>query len=310
MFANQAQSIYSTGHRFITSLLNIGHVNEATELSEKALRAVEKTENRYGQAIFYISLSCVQKFRGQLSNSQNSCEKARKIMKEIDCKPGEAAALRHLGDVYAELGLYDKSLKCYQKAQKIFRDFSLRIGEIGCLFGISAVYRDRGHYKEAYSCFEESLAISKELGNEEYIGKSHLIIAGACIALEKYQLSIEHAEKSLSIGGNYREQRSCLDSIGQAYRCQGKYEESLKFHNKALKIAENINDKIGEAKCYKSLGEIHHFRCAYNTSIDYYEKGLKISQESGMRRYEGIFLRQPGKCTLHDGAIRQIHRML
>lgn len=289
MFANQAQSIYSTGHRFITSLLNIGHVNEATELSEKALRAVEKTENRYGQAIFYISLSCVQKFRGQLSNSQNSCEKARKIMKEIDCKPGEAAALRHLGDVYAELSLYDKSLKCNQKAQKIFRDFSLRIGEIGCLFGIGAVYRDRGHYKEAYSCFEESLAISKELGNEEYIGKSHLIIASACIALEKYQLAIEHAEKSLSIGGNYREQRSCLDSIGQAYRCQGKYEESLKFHNKALKIAENINDKIGEAKCYKSLGEIHHFRCAYNTSIDYYEKGLKISQESGMRRYEGIF---------------------
>ena len=64
MFANQAHSIYSTGHTFITSLLNIGHVNEATELSEKALRAVEKTANRYGQAIFYISLSCVQNSRG------------------------------------------------------------------------------------------------------------------------------------------------------------------------------------------------------------------------------------------------------
>ena len=139
--------------------------------------------------------------------------------------------------MYVDLAQYDQSLECYQKAVDIFRIFKFKEGETGCLNGIGVVCRDRGDYKNAFDCFERSLAINEANNNQQDIGTSHSFLASAYMAIEKYEKAIAHANKSIKIfmlSGDLHEERSCLSTVGEAHRHQGKFKKSIAFQNKAL----------------------------------------------------------------------------
>ena len=72
-----------TGHRLVTSLLRHGYLDEAVEVSEKALEASQKTHDVFGQAFCFSCVGYVYQSLGQLENALKNCETGRRNMEQV-----------------------------------------------------------------------------------------------------------------------------------------------------------------------------------------------------------------------------------
>ena len=90
----------------------------------------------------------------------------------------------------------------------------------------------------------------------------------------------------LEIGERSRE-GGAYGCLGNAYHALGDYRKALKYHEKQLKIAQEIDDRSGEGAAYGNLGADYQSLGNYQKAIGYLKTHLKIAQEIGDRSGEG-----------------------
>ncbi len=127
-------------------------------------------------------------------------------------------------------------------APKVRMIFSLPAGN--CFLNV-------GDLSKAESYYEEVLTISKRKDLQE-IYKNEMMLG-----------------KSSAFG-----------NIGIIYRINGKFDIALKYHEKALKIYQNIKDEYGEASVLENIGIVYGCKDNLDTALLYFKKALKIYQES------------------------------
>ncbi len=74
---------------------------------------------------------------------------------------------------------------------------------------------------------------------------------------------------------------SILGSMGNAYHALGNARKAIKYHEKALKIAQEIGNRNSESAWLGSLGNAYSVLGDVRKAIKYHEKALKIAQEIG-----------------------------
>ena len=87
--------------------------------------------------------------------------------------------------------------------------------------------------------------------NNSYGIKSFLEAGAILYNFSYYWLAVEVWEKALGYflkGKNRIGESSCYTNLGAVYDSLGKYSEAIRYLNKSLKIAQNMNDRPGEAK--------------------------------------------------------------
>ena len=117
-----------------------------------------------------------------------------------------------------------------------------------------------------------------------------------------YEKALEYHEKSLKIRQEIGDKKGigdCYSNIGIIYKIQGNYEKALEYHEKNLKIKQEIGDKRGMGISYNNIGNIYTEQGNYEMALEYYEKSLKIRQEIGDKK--GI-----GDCYSNIGIIYKI----
>ena len=62
---------------------------------------------------------------------------------------------------------------------------------------------------------------------------------------------------------------------------------AIQYHEKHLKIAKEIGDRVGKGRAYGNLGNTCQSLGDYQKAIEYHEKRLKIAKEIGDRAGEG-----------------------
>ena len=76
--------------------------------------------------------------------------------------------------------------------------------------------------------------------------------------------------------GNISGKVACYGNLGMSYESLGDYRRAIEYHEKALKICEEIEDIAGESRCYINLGSAYDGLGDYRRAIEYQEKALKI----------------------------------
>ncbi len=85
-------------------------------------------------------------------------------------------------------------------------------------------------------------------------------------------------------------------NIAAVYYKQGQYPKSLDYYFKAMKIAEELKNKIVIASNLGNIGLIYDDQGDYSKALEYYLKALKLREELGNKNYIAIQLGNIGVC--------------
>ncbi|XP_044170137.1 tetratricopeptide repeat protein 28-like [Acropora millepora] len=105
-----------------------------------------------------------------------------------------------------------------------------------------------------------------------------------------FRKAIEYHEKHLKIArevGDRVGEGNAYGSLGNAYRSLGDFRKAIEYHEKYLEIAIEVGDRVGEGSAYGSLGNAYQSLGDSRKAIEYHEKHLEIAIEVGHRVGEG-----------------------
>ena len=89
---------------------------------------------------------------------------------------------------------------------------------------------------------------------------------------------------------NIKTHCSVLGNLGKSYLSLGDLRKAMQYYEEALKISQEIKDKMNECQWLGNLGTPYRTMGHVEKAIEYYEKALAIAREIGDRQAEGTWL--------------------
>ncbi|XP_074627332.1 uncharacterized protein LOC141885317 [Acropora palmata] len=108
--------------------------------------------------------------------------------------------------------------------------------------------------------------------------------------LGDFRKAIEYHERHLKVArevGDRVGEGNAYGSLGSAYRSLGDFRKAIEYHEKHLEIAIEVGHRVGEGIAYGGLGNAYQSLGDFRKAIEYHEKVLEIAIEVGHRVGEG-----------------------
>jgi len=151
----------------------------------------------------------------------------------------------------------------------------------------SKIYFDFGKYDDVINCSEKILQLAKnsqDIEGRSWEAVAHNNIGEIFRAQGKYSEALERYEKALQIAErieNLGGKAIYLNNIGMIYKTQGNYPEALERYEKALQIADQTGDLSGKAIYLNNIGLIYKTQGNYPEALKRLEKALQIAEQLG-----------------------------
>ena len=105
-----------------------------------------------------------------------------------------------------------------------------------------------------------------------------------------------------------------LGNIGNLHFYRGEYDKALEYHDRSLKIEEEIGDNSSMEQTLMNIGYVHNYKGEYNTALEYYDRSLKIQEEIGRMHSVALTLCNIGIVHAnrdeHDKAVESLEKSL
>lgn len=259
-------------------------------LSSQALQLSEKQKWKYGMAKSYHHLGVFHKEKADYIPALENYFSAVSVWEQViasgdkvsGAKKGLATTLGNIGVVYKNLGDYSQALDYYFRALRMDENMEADARQRGDsaeseksmsavsrhLCNIGVVYRNLGDYKKALDYYLRALKIA-----EDFLHRS------------------EQKRNTADIRRNKANQAVPIGNIGNIYYDQEDYPKALDYYLRALKIQEELGDKIGMAVNLGNTGGVyklsamkktgHEADSLYAIALDYYTRARDLSVEIG-----------------------------
>lgn len=210
------------------------------------------------------------KFENALHLAQKALEKAKQKRDQILI----GRQYKILGNVYSRIGDFEKSHDKYLKALNIFQNLNNLKGISDILGNLSANFQAKAHILKQQGRFTESQEpINFALSYQQKALNIRREILNNCIA-QKNDKHIKSTKISLALS---------FMNIGGLYRELNRFDESIKYQMKALKVFRENNDKYRECKSLLNIGNIYGNLKNYKCSLNFHFQALKIAIEKNIR---------------------------
>lgn len=236
--------------------LNFKIVTICTENLSKTLHPIEIKFFKTYQSKAFNNLALIFKANGDLDQALDYHLKSLELKKEIGDQDGIALLTMNLGSIAHIKGDLIKALKYYYESLKLFEELENQNGRAGVLVNIGAIYHYQKEYQEAIYYYSESLKIYDELGMTLKAGRNYS-----------------------NIGLVYYEQGDSLEKAGLFIEANEKYDVSLEFQLKALKIFEEANSQIWIGMAYNNIGTSYYAKKKLDLALEYFQKSYDIKEK-------------------------------
>lgn len=200
----------------------------------------------------------------------------------------EALNLRAL--VYNWRGIMDKSGELMRKSEELFNTFTKEstadyIRTEANLNMIKGFLISRKNVDKGLELLNYSLSLWDKL--DLHLGKAMTMMCiGLALYISKGELdqSIKYFEQGLEIAENLNQKYGIaflLNHLGNSYFYKGEINRSLYFYQESLKLYEEINNKAFEAGTYAQIGNILGEKGKYDEALKYIEKSIEILRDIG-----------------------------
>lgn len=297
------------------ALYSLGEMNRRYREYESAMAyydtayaLAETAGSRDKLAEINASQGMVMYYQGEFHQAVGYYEKAIAIFNELGEEDSESRNLLRLANANYQLARYDIALSHYQQALSIFEKINHEAGMIAVLNGMALIYFSQEQFEKALETHLTLLKLNQARQNKEEIGRSlHNIgtvynkMAGDSLIVlfgDFYMDSIkaEPSDKYLGLfreALNYYEQAldvweregynegimGSLHNMGIIYVTAGKPDQALPYLQRALAIAQELNDRAVESSIYLRLGQVYLLNEQFSRASDYLNRSLELALE-------------------------------
>jgi tetratricopeptide (TPR) repeat protein len=143
---------------------------------------------------------------------------------------------------------------------------------------LSKEYSKKNHEKSRQYA-DEALQISIDENSDENKARAYYNIGEIYRLQNDYKQSLKNNQEALNIFKHIENQNGeadCFVNFGLIYDKKGEYDKALDFYKKALEIRIKIEDLKGQSVCYNNIGNIYKNKGKYDDAINSFTKAKKI----------------------------------
>jgi ATP/maltotriose-dependent transcriptional regulator MalT/two-component SAPR family response regulator len=230
-----------------TVTFNQGRIQEGKDLLDKVIEMLGNDENNKGFADNLIRRSSALRILGNYESALADAEKAIQLSSgKKELEPIYSEALRAKGTVLYQTGYLKEGLEVLNQAVKISERVKNEEDIARVLVEIGAIYERLGQFPAAERAYEKSLAFWQSAGDSIWISTILNNLGVLQHSSGEFIKSFLNLEKSMHysrLTGNQRMEGYALASIGDLYKDLDALEEASEAYQKALEIAQQIEDQ-------------------------------------------------------------------
>jgi signal transduction histidine kinase len=185
-----------------------------------------------------------------------------------------------IAKVFEVVGDYLKSAQFLEQALEVNVD-ERDINWVALILNnLGNVNASRGRIKEAFANYGQVLRYRGDI-DKRFEAEALYILGQLYSAQGKYEQALQQHKKALAVARAARDrfrEARSLDDIGEVYGATDNNEKSLANHQVALSIWRALNDKRGIAESYNHIGSLYYRQHNIDSAI---ANGL-VALESGM----------------------------
>lgn len=247
----------------------------------------------------YISHGLANMARGRWVEAEVSFDRAIPYFRKGGDSLAVANALDLLGYALLDQGYLDRQLELQLKALEYRQRYNAPRHRLGRSYGsIGNVYLELGELDKALENFELSLEIKNELSGirPQNIGFSLRNIGRVYAGKQQYEEAIYYYDQALerfAVDGNQHFLMNTYRLLGQLYYDQSDYVKAEKEFDKALEIAQNIDNIGSQGWIYLDLAYLSE------------HEGNRLLAIKRLRKAEALFLESNTRLGL-----KKVYEML
>ena len=254
-----------------------GNIDRAKELAAEAIRVAQSANIKNIATQGLIDLGLALMSRGDFDESGKYFGQALDLARQDKSRSSEVKAILSLGRLNQQLGNNDEAISQLQEALNFYKPGGYRKETSIALTALGRAYQDKGEEETALKIFEEQLQLSRDSGDQQGLGESHMNLALLRgLGQEMYPEALSHLDEKVKID----EARGAKVGLGFDHMNRGnflwqlgKYPEARAALDKAFEIANQPG-----ANYKAALAWVHLTRAQMALSERNYSEAKKNAQ--------------------------------
>ena len=226
----------------------------------------------------------VYALRSEWPAAVEALDEAERMYEELGHEAGLADVFAHKGKVYAEQGNYDRAEEHFTRSLEIGRKLgNLEImGVATNSLGILASMR--GDLEGAMVHYRDAVTVYQQMDNPTSLAKTYHNIGMLHMDCERWTEALDSFEQSLEITTEHGELGMMSITYlnkAEVYFALSDLSVAASYCGKALRIFEELADKLGEAEAQRVLGMVFTKKEQWSAALGLFEDSLALSESCG-----------------------------
>ncbi len=268
---------------------NLLYAEPAVKLADKLILQISNDKERkkvFGQkaiAYHFISAFYTAGKDADINKALEYNKKIIKIYEDINDVENLVPEIGDLAQFYLSIGDFPKALESVQNTLSISRKMNYKSGIAKCMLYFADIYRDKGENTQALENYQNALSILTEIKDTATLYNALAATGGFYYKVNNKEKALEYYHKVILLCTANKDLKNSegvvYKWIGQVYRDDKDYTNSLLNYEKSLSMLESANDLWRVKDVLNDIGTLFYEQGRYAEALEYYYKSLKISDE-------------------------------
>jgi len=262
---------------------HFGRTEEAIIHFRESLRISEMLGDQHRRAKNLLNIGVLLDRSGSLAESLKRYQESLHIYENLGNKRAAVLCRMNIGAVLQKQGRYAMALDHFMQSLDIMQSLGDRPSIAMCYWNIGVIFGHKGKHTEALRHFQKSRSMYEEIEDKRGMARSLLKIAEMNRKLRKSpEVVLKSLQSCLNIFEELENQSGIADvthEIGILYRECGMYWEAIPYHERSIKLMNELGEREKLAYALCDLGWDYHFLGDYSTALAKMEQGLELAEE-------------------------------
>jgi len=259
--------------------LQLGRVDEARKLYDRALGLSEREQTRLGQANTLRALGDLELRLGRIDEARKMYGRAFALFAGEQDRLGQANTLKGLGNLELRLGRVDEAQKLYERALTLFDGLQSGLGQANTLRALGDVELRLGRINEARQLYGRALSLYE--GGQVRRGQANALRALGDLEFQQGRVDAARAlyDHALALFEGEQDglgQANALDALGDLEIRLGRVDEARTLYNRALGLFKGERDGLGQANTLEALGNLEFRLGRVDDARKLYDRALAL----------------------------------